>query len=391
MVGRAITAVILALFLSVLVVRNAFIDAYGVQEPSRAAAVWPDHPSVVLALGLAEVGSSAAAGRPISPTTVRRMLATAARAPLAPEPFLVRGVEAQVAGDASLALRAFIEARRRDPRSIPARYFLAGHYLQNGDTQRGLAEISALTQLVPQSLGGVAPQLAAFARISGGAAQVKMLLREQPQLEPSLLDVLAANPDDAPLALSLWSGRTGDQDRPWQQRLVNGLVAAGRYREARAAWSRFDGGSKPGNGLADPRFEGHDLAPFGWTLESGAAGVAEPQGGGQLHILYYGRDDLVLASQLLLLRPGSYRLAMRVNGAPPAARNLSWLVRCKPDLREIASIGLASAKGGVLAADFSVPAQGCEAQQLDLLGAAPELPEQVDLTIADLRLWRRDQ
>lgn len=391
MAGRAITAIILALFLSALVIRNAFMDAYGVQDPSKAATVWPGHPSVVLASGLAEVGASAAAGRPISPATVQRMVATAAKAPLAPEPFLVRGVEAQVAGDGPLALRAFLEARRRDPRSIPARYFLAGYYLRSGDTQRGLAEISALTRLVPQSLGGVAPQLAVFARMPGGAAQVKILLREQPQLEPWLLDVLAANSDDARLALSLWSGRIGSQDRAWQQRLVNGLVAAGRFGEARAAWSRFDARAKLGEGLTDPRFEGHDLAPFGWTLASGAAGFAESLGGGQLHILYYGRDDLVLASQLLLLRPGPYRLAMRVNGAPPSARSLSWVVRCKPASREIASIGLASAKGGVLAADFAVPTQGCEAQQFDLVGTAPELPEEADLTIADLRLSRRAQ
>ena len=391
MAGRAITAVVVALFLSVLVIRNAFVDAYGVPDPSKAAALWPDNPSVVLASGLAEVGAAAASGWPISPATVRRMVATAAKAPLAPEPFLVRGVEAQVADNAPLALQAFLEARRRDPRSIPARYFLAGHYLQTGETQRGLAEISALTRLVPQSLGGVAPQLAAFARLTGGAAQVKMLLRKQPQLEPWLLEVLAANPGDADLVLSLWSGRTGDQDRAWQQRLVNGLVAAGRFMQAREAWSRFNPQARPGDGLTDPTFEGHDLAPFGWTLASGPAGVAEPQGGGQLHILYYGRDDLVLASQLLLLKPGPYRLAMRVNGAQPPAGSLSWLVRCKPASREIVSIGLASAKSGALAADFIVPAQGCEAQQLDLVGTAPELPEQADLTIADLRLLRRGQ
>lgn len=388
MAGRAITVVIIALVMAALVIRNAFVDAYSVDDPAKAAAVWPGHPSVILASGLAEVGASAAAAKPVNPATVRRMLATAAKAPLAPEPFLVRGVEADVAGDAPLALRAFLAARQRDPRSVAARYFLADHYLKAGQTTQGLAEISALTRLIPQSLVAIAPQLAAFARVPGGAAQVRTLLRDQPQLEPWLLGELAAHPDDARLALSLWSGRTGESDRIWQLRLVNGLVSAGRFAEARTAWSRFDPRVRPADELIDPRFEANDPPPFGWTLASGAAGVAEPLGGGRLHILFYGRDDLVLASQLILLKPGRYRLAMQVNGASPSANSLSWVVRCMPAVRDLATIDLGSAKAGALAADFVVPPQGCEAQQLELVGTAPELPEQADLTIAGLSLSR---
>src|SRR5262245_20446259 len=181
MAGRAITVLICALILAALVVRSAFVSAYVSQDPSRAAAFWPGHPSVVLASGLVEVGTSAAAARPVNPITVRSMQQAAAKAPLAPEPFLVRGVEAQLGGDAQLALQSFMAARERDPRSVAARYFLADHYLKAGQTQQGLAEISALTRLVPQSLGGIAPQLAAFARLPGGRKQVGILLRDQPQ------------------------------------------------------------------------------------------------------------------------------------------------------------------------------------------------------------------
>lgn len=391
MVWRGIGAVALGMMLAALVVRSAFVDAYVAQDPAKAALIWPSHPAVVLGSGLVEVGSVAAAARPVNPATVRRMLAISAKAPLAPEPFLVRGVEARVAGDAELALHSFLEARKRDPRSVAARYFLAEHYLEAGQTQQGLAEMSALTRLVPESLKGIAPQLAAFARLPGSAVQIRRLLRDQPQLEPWLLEELAVSPGDAKLALSLWSGRTNAHDRSWQLRLLNGLVSAGRFEEARAAWSRFDPRARPVGELIDPRFEGKTMPPFGWTLSSGAAGVAEPEAGGRLHILYYGRDDVVLAGQLLMLKPGPYRLAMRVAGAPPAAKSLSWVVRCMAPSREIASIGLAAAKDGELAADFTIPPQGCVAQQLELTGTAPELPEQADLTIADLTLSGRSQ
>lgn len=388
MAVRAIAVAILALMLAGLVVREVFVDSYAEPRPAKAALVWPGHPSVILASGLAEVGTAAASAQPVNPATIRRMLAAAAKAPLAPEPFLVRGVEAQVAGDETLAFRAFREARSRDPRSIAARYFLADHYLKTGQAPQGLTELSALTRLVPQSLEGIAPHLADFARAPDGAANVRVLLKDQPQLEPLLLNQLAADPNDTALALSLWSGRHTEQDRAWQERLVNTLVTAGRFQEARSAWTRFDPRAKRAGELVDPQFEGRALPPFGWTLTSGAAGVAEPEAGGRLNILYYGRDNLVLASQLLLLKPGPYRMSMRVSSVSPSAKSLAWTVRCLPLARDLAAIDFGSAKGGTLTATFTIPPQGCEAQRLELSGTAPDVPEQADLSIAELRLTR---
>lgn len=389
MMGRTIIVLVGALLLGAVVVRSAFVDAYATRNPEKVAVVWPSHPSVILASGLAEVGASAAAAQPVNPATVRRMLGASTKVPLAAEPFLVRGVQAQVAGDSSLAQRAFLAARQRDPRSVAARYFLADHHLKLGQTQQGLAEISALTRLVPSILGEIAPQLAAFARMPGGREQVGKLLRDQPQLEPWLLNELAGNPTDANLTLSLWSGRSTDRDRAWQKRLIDSLVSAGRVEQARAAWSRFNPRIVRTSELIDPKFEQQAMPPFGWELASGAAGIAEPQGGGQLHILYYGRDDLVLARQLLLLKPGAYRLALRVNGAQFSAKALSWIVRCTSSSREIANISFDIIKPGALAVDFDVPPHGCSVQSLELQGKAPELPEQVDLTISDLSIARR--
>ena len=97
------------------------------------------------------------------------MLSASAKAPLAPEPFLVRGVQAQLSGEQQLALRSFLAARQRNPRGIAARYFLADHYLKVGETGPGLNEISALARLVPQSLPTVAPYLAAYAKTPSAA------------------------------------------------------------------------------------------------------------------------------------------------------------------------------------------------------------------------------
>jgi hypothetical protein len=373
-----------AFVLAFIIIRVAVVDAFATKNPGKAVAVWPNHPAVLLETGLAEIGESAAAGRPVDRSLVDRLLSASAKAPLAPEPFLVRGVAAQLAGDEPVALRAFLAARQRNPRAVAPHYFLADHYLKRGQIRAGLTEISALARLVPQSLPQVAPSLAAYARTPSAAPQVKAMLQDHPQLELALLNELAAGADDAELALSLWSGRGGEDARPWQGRLLNALVESGRFNEARAAWARFTGIAAAQDQLFDPEFSVRALPPFGWRLASGPSGIAEPQGQGRLHALYYGRDDFVLASQLMTLPAGQYRLSMDVKTSSPAAKSLSWTIRCLPGSRPIASIQLA--RSGALVAPVTVPGDGCLAQRLELGGDAPEFPEKAEVTVRRLRL-----
>lgn len=375
-----------ALLLAFLIVRVAFVETYSKSAPARAAAIWPDHPEVVLESGLSQVGDTAAAGRPVDRALVDRLVSVSSRAPLAPEPFLVRGVDAQLAGDQSLALRSFLAARQRNPRAIAPRYFLADLYLKSGKSGPGLEEISALARLVPQSLPQVAPYLAAYAREPSAAPRVKAMLKTQPELERVLLNELAADAANAGLVFNLWSGRGGEEAKPWQARLMTNLVEAGRFSEARTAWARFTGISVEHGQLFDPEFATQAPPPFGWMLASGSSGVAERQEGGQLHALFYGREDLVLASQLLTLPPGRYRLAMDVKTASPESKSMSWSVRCLPSADPIGAAPLA--RPGPLAIDFSVPSGGCPAQRLELAGNAPEFPERAEATIGRLQLRR---
>jgi hypothetical protein len=387
--ARAIIVVALALLVAALVIRTALV-AYASSNPGMAGRAWAGHPSVVFAAGFDEIGRAAAAKRPVDNATVGRILAASSKAPLSPEPFLVRGVQAQIAGDNKIAEQAFIEARNRDPRMLAARYFLADLYLKTGQTRQGIAEISALIRVFPQSLAEIAPYLAAYARSPGGAPEVKVMIRAHPELEPPLLNALASDPGNLRLILYFWNGQGGESEQGWQVRLLNSLVDAHQYERARAAWNRFSPASSQKGGLVDPGFTMRSLPPFGWALVSGPGGVAEPQPGGRLHVIYYGRDDLVLASQTLLLEPGSHRLSMQMTSVSPTAKSLAWSIRCLPSSNEIAGIPLDQAgKGGALAVDFSVPASGCTAQRLDLIGRSPELPEESDLTIASLRLDRK--
>jgi hypothetical protein len=300
---------------------------------------------------------------------------------------LVRGVQAQSVRNDVLAGRAFVAARDRAPRNVAARYFLADHYQRIGQIAAGLEEISALARLVPQSLPKVAPYLAALARTPGAAPQVKAVIRHQPQLEAALLDALAADAASRDLILGLWSGQGGEEAKIWQARLLSALVAAGQYDRAREDWLRFTGANVPNDELSVPGFGSRSLPPFGWSLASGPSGVAEPDAGGGLHILYYGRDRLTLASRLMTLAPGRYRLALRVSGAQ-GADTLSWSVRCLPASNQLAAIDLGNAgKDGAISVSFAVPL-GCPAQWFELVGAPSELLQQVDLTVGELHLQR---
>ncbi len=212
------------------------------------------------------------------------------------------------------------------------------------------------------------------------------MLETHPQLELVLLNELANDPDNAELVVSLWSGRGGEDAKSWQGRLLNKLVEAGRFNEARVVWARFSGISAERDRLFDTEFMAQTLPPFGWKLTSGPSGIAEAQDGGRLHALYYGRDDLVLASQLLTLPPGRYRLSMEVDKATPASKSLSWTVHCLPGSNLIASVRLD--RSGAVTAPVAVPAGGCPAQRLELIGKAPELPERAEVRIGRLRLQR---
>jgi hypothetical protein len=110
--------------------------------------------------------------------------------------------------------------------------------------------------------------------------------------------------------------------------------------------------------------------------------MAEPDGRGGLEVLYYGRANATLASQLLLLRPGQYRLAMTIEAAGREEGAIRWSVRCAAEKMPLADLPL---RAGNNAVEFGVP-PGCEAQWLELRGMAGDLPRTSELTIRGLQL-----
>ena len=381
---RAAVAILAALLIAVQVVRNAAVHALADTRPGDAAKLWSGHPESEIGVAMIDIALASRARRPIPAAAFTQIADAAGKAPLAPQPFLVRGVQAEVAGDNATAQRAFEAAQWRDPRSLPAAYFLADRYFRSGDVRNGLREVAALARLSPDGGTAAVPYVAQYATNPSNWPALRELFGGNPLFAQRVLIALASNIQTVPAAFALGKpSHNGDQT--WLSVLVNTLVNAGDYPKARAAWTRLAGGSaRPGELIHDTDFrDSTSPAPFNWQLTSSTVGLAERQRGGRLHVLFYGQEDGTLASQLLLLAPGTYRLSMRLAGDPARAHALAWSLWCDKAAQPLASVTLdtAAARGWQL----SVP-PGCPAQWLKLSGVSADIPQQVDVSITGLAL-----
>ena len=381
LVAVAIIAPVAALFAFQIVRTAAVADREA--RPALAATLWPSHPRIILDRTLLAIAASAARGQGASPEIRAAIRSVAVKAPLSPDPFLIAGAIAQTDGREAASERLLLAARDRDPRSRGTRFLLAERYVRTGRVAAGLMEMQALVSLQARGAEAFAPALAAYARTPGAVPELRAFFAKNPRVEAAILTLLASDAANASLVLSLATGRPGEPD--WRPPLVNSLALAGQYARARALWTQFYRLRQP-PGLFNPGFvETAASPPFNWSFPQTAEGVAEPDGKGGLDVLYYGRTNATLASQLLVLAPGRYRLTAATAGGDGEA-GVRWAARCADSQQPLLALGL---RPGAVAGQFSVPTN-CRAQWLELQGVAGELPRVTELTIRGLRLDRSD-
>jgi tetratricopeptide (TPR) repeat protein len=380
--GIGLLALVMGLEIARLTVANRVAD----DDPAFAAWLAPGSPSANVSAGMAAVGRAAAQGRDPDQLTMDRFRAAAAAAPLAPEPFLLHGALAERAGDLQRARILLDQARLRNPRSTAALYLLADISVRENDVLAALSDIATLARLLPAASMQVIPSLAQFARTPGAEKELGAVLEANPKLKRPLLISLAADPANAELVLSLAGSDSASLDtdaRSWKALLVRGFVARGDYDRAYRIWRNFAG--LPAN--ASPLVFNGDFRrtpappPFDWSYASGTGGVAEPDSG-RLHVLYYGRDNnFILATQLLLLPPGVYRLRSPVTHTG-AGQSLGWNIACAKSGSQLLDSPIG---GGVL--EFTVQ-EGCPAQTLTLRGRSSDTPQDVDALIGPVSIQK---
>jgi hypothetical protein len=336
---------------------------------------------------MTKIALAARKGQAVDPSIMSDIYAAAAQAPLAPEPFLVRGVQEQLASRTDLAQQAFFAAEWRDGRSLPARYFLADSYFHRRDAPHGLAEIAVLGRLVPDGTLKLAPYVASYARDRANWPELRRIFAAEPGLENASLAVLASDPRNVSTILALASSTARNPNSSWFLPLVQSLIAAGNYQQARRLWADVSGINLAHAGpLFDPRFSGSSAPPpFNWSLASSSIGLAEEVPGRGLHLIYYGHEEGWLASQLLLLPAGNYVVRVDAPGFAPSGGALKLFVTCQGSNARLAAFAL----DDVVAKPqrFSVPA-ACTAQRLELSGALTEIPQQREAVIRAIHLER---
>ena len=331
------------------------------------------------------IGAAAQAGRPVDPSLTDPLIEAARQAPLSPEPFLVRGVALQAAGDEVGAGAAFMAAERRDPRSVGAHFFLSDHFARSGRIGLSLTELGRVIRLVPGSSGQLAPRIAASFKSIGGIAAVRALVADNPPLRDDLLTALATDAGNADIIAQL---AVPGQRQSWRSVLVNSLIAAGQYERAFMLWAG-DNGVVGQPLLVDPAFTLDAKPPFGWEVSSGPAGAVESADGGGLHLIYYRRDPMVAASQTMVLPPGRYTLSFSATAVSGALARAQWRIACLPGERIVASVGLDAGRPGTrVRAAFDIPS-GCTAQRLQLVGTPADSPQTLDAIVRDLAVERR--
>lgn len=383
----AAIAIVLAVLLAAEVARLTVSSAVADDNPDLALRLAEAAPAALASKAMAGIGQAAAQGTDPDEMTFRGLRAVAVSDPLRTEPFLVEAAMAEKGGDYDRAKQLLLQARSRDPRSAAARYLYADTAVRQGRIVEGLREMAVLSRLVPGASIQLVPALAQFARTPGSHDKLAGILAQNPQLKNPLLIALAANPDNAGLIVALAgppSAKPTPDTTAWQTRLLDGLVERGEYNRAYELWRHFAQLPQgPPSFLFNARFR--QLAappPFNWDLNSSDAGIAEA-GNGNLRVLFYGRQEAVLASQLLLLPPGSYRLLSPVVGQiVPSA--LSWTVTCVGAKASLVELPLD--RSGLQQATLSVPEASCMAQLLQLNGKMQDSPQNVDIQIGPLQI-----
>ena len=388
-----------SLLLAWLVVRTLAVDALIRRNPIAAAAVAPDNPRVKIALAMLEFRLQ---GGRVSEASREGAFSALSRSPLAEDPFLLAGIDALAKGDTQKGEALLVETRRRDPRSRTARLILLDRYLRTNRTEQAGVEIAVLNRLVSRAAEVLVPELARMISDPKTGDALIGLLKKDKDMRDAVLARLAGGGADPDLILRVArssgaGGRTGGPAPAWQPALLAKMVEKGDVRRAASLWRGFSGVSNADAAAApyDGAFTGRPgPAPFNWQLLSSAAGVAERSGSRGLEVEYYGRERAALASQLLMLAPGRYRLSFRAEGdATGQGSRLAWIVSCNgqngPQLLE-AKLERIGSTPKIVRASFAVPA-GCPAQWLRLTGIPDEFPTGQSATINDVRIGPEGQ
>ena len=358
---------------------------------SRLAGTIADDPSRVLSQLRAELTRSALG---LSKDYQEDVVGASHRDPLSDEAFIVAALGSVNEGRYNEASRLLEIARQRDPRAPVTRVMLFEAYLRQAKPKQVVAEAVVLERLRPGSTRALLPLLASLAQnVSTRAAATQAL--EGSLLNYPIMRALAEQLVDPELIMTFNADITGEQLRNKTVRHeVNGLIGpylrAEQWPQAAELWTHFYARQPTElERVIDPKFSGEVGPPFGWQFTQSEGGLAEQSDAG-LKIVHFGRKSWLVARQALLLKPGTYRLVYKLGQPATNIPALAWRVDCATSGLALLDLPFqrATILGTRVSDQFSVPADTCPAQWLELAARLGETRGARSVVIQSVELER---
>ncbi len=389
--GQRLVLALLVVLAGWLAVRHAALAIYSASRPDRALMFAPADP---VALSNLAYGRILDAGGAVDAEARALIRAALRRAPGDAAPVVLAALAASADGDLPRATALMRIAKRIDPRSDIARYWLLDHAVRGGDYSTALGEIGPALRLRPGTGDALLALVAGLLDSPGGPAAIRAALATDPDWRNAFFQREARGHALALLALLGTLPPPRDPDAAWteQSSVLAAAVDQGAILPAYKVWSRL--AKIPDNArhslLYDPDFRGSPAPPpFNWRLDQ-AGGVRIASGA--LLLSFSGDQPRLLAEQYALAAPGRYALSFAIAATDPATDPglerdvLSAHILCAGDGAELAAITLsAPAGGGRPAADFVVPPD-CPAIRIQLVGRPDGIPDPIRIRVTGIAM-----
>jgi hypothetical protein len=380
------------------------------QEKAQRAAGDPDRiggwAEVALKAATAKLsGKEALSGESAAPAPladeVRATVRARAEAALAEDPLNARALRilgqlADASGDQVRAARLMRAAADRSRAESVAVYWMLQQSFATKDYARAASFADTLLRKRPQLMAHAIPVLGKMAESvdEGAVGALQATLAQDPPWRRSFFASLPGGISDARTPLNLLLSLESTAAPPTTPELagyLRFLIDRKLYELAYYTWLQFLPADELGRigYLANPGFEKQPSGlPFDWVIQQGTgatidiAALPNEADARALRLdLGPGRADFRGVTQLLMLTPGTYRLAGKMKGESRGQRGLQWTVRCAG--KGGPSLGEAPMFVGVALAwtefdlTFTVPDTDCRAQELRLALAARSASEQL--------------
>jgi hypothetical protein len=357
---------------AVAVLRYGAATTLSRADPVTAARIMPDDSDIAIAAARALAGKDMSHQRP----EVRRLVDTAlARNVTDPTAIEFKALQAAGRGDHRREAQLFALSDSISRRNLPTRLWFIQHAVDRGDLAGALENFDIALRTSTDAPAILFPVLARASADPTLAGPIARIL-DRPEDWRLMFLHYAITQGDAASGIAAVLLRM--RDRRWitetgiDGTLTAELISEELFAQARAIQDAFHPVLRSASLVRDPSFaDPRANYPFGWALgqkgEIGADRSRTTAGRTALSYQSLPGGTGQVASQLLILSPGDYRLAVRTATAPADATALPyWTVTCAgDDSAQIALLDQPAGRDAQAVADFTV-GPDCAAQWLAL-------------------------